>query len=473
MMGRYTPVFRVLCAALPWFFRLPYAVYYRFAVCWGLLILAAIGTDAWVRNSFEARPMVLHWKIPLAVFLASLVLGGVALLVPASFLTDKGAEIRMPGHASLTWFKEWSWFLRWPIPAFLIAAGWSVLIATQRGRFAGRWLLAGLFVERSVLAAVFLYVSMVAVQQRRPAAGGIATSGLRRIQSLQDSGAFRLAREVSTLTRGENWRWTSFTAIRDNQAWSTGTHSLLGYAAKPLQAGMTDLIGQFTKGAPFNAVMYRVPIVFLRNMSVRFLTYPTGDDSLPLRRLKETDGFLVDEIDDPLPYAYTQDRILRVDEPAALKHLLETDLKRAAFVAFDPPENVPVAEPPPASLAPSEELRRFRTLQAANRVVRVDRSVPNRITVEVDMDRPAMLILTECWHPGWRAKTGGTSLPVWRVNGLLQGMWLEKGHRRVELSFFPESMRIGIVVSAVAILLVAAVGFWPRRKKHRGIVEES
>jgi hypothetical protein len=42
-MGRYTPVFRWLCAVLPWFFRFPHAAYYMFVCSWCLAILAGIG----------------------------------------------------------------------------------------------------------------------------------------------------------------------------------------------------------------------------------------------------------------------------------------------------------------------------------------------------------------------------------------------------------------------------------------------
>ena len=110
---------------------------------------------------------------------------------------------------------------------------------------------------------------------------------------------------------------------------------------------------------------------------------------------------------------------------------------------------------------------RFNALQEVNRVLAVDNTRPNRLSIDVDIGRPAMLVIAECWHPGWRAKIDGRRVPLWRVNYLQQGVWTPVGPHRIELSFFPPSMFYGSIVSALSLCIVVLVVLSRLRKNSR------
>ncbi len=82
---------------------------------------------------------------------------------------------------------------------------------------------------------------------------------------------------------------------------------------------------------------------------------------------------------------------------------------------------------------------------------------PNRIVVETQVDAPSLLVLAEVWYPGWTATVDGVQQPIYRVDGLMRGVYLDAGAQRVELIYSPASLWIGLALSVAALLgLIAA-----------------
>jgi hypothetical protein len=97
----------------------------------------------------------------------------------------------------------------------------------------------------------------------------------------------------------------------------------------------------------------------------------------------------------------------------------------------------------------------------------------NRIALAFDTERPAILILTEPYFRGWRARDGGTELPVLRANVLFRALALPPGHHEITFEFSPRSWVLGwwISVAALAatgVLLVVPTSLWEfaRRRSH-------
>jgi hypothetical protein len=82
---------------------------------------------------------------------------------------------------------------------------------------------------------------------------------------------------------------------------------------------------------------------------------------------------------------------------------------------------------------------------------------PGSLALEVDASRAAMVVVSEGWFPGWRAKVDGQATDVTRVNGMLNGVVVGPGEHRVELTYRAPGLRVGAIVSVATIvaLLVA------------------
>jgi uncharacterized membrane protein YfhO len=89
--------------------------------------------------------------------------------------------------------------------------------------------------------------------------------------------------------------------------------------------------------------------------------------------------------------------------------------------------------------------------------------------VETSAARPALLVLTDSWFPGWKAKVNGEELPVERVDYVIRGVPIPAGESRVEFTYEPASWRAGWIVSGLALLVIlAATGIGWRRSRGAG-----
>jgi hypothetical protein len=91
-----------------------------------------------------------------------------------------------------------------------------------------------------------------------------------------------------------------------------------------------------------------------------------------------------------------------------------------------------------------------------------------RTVVQTAAPRPALLVLTDSWDPGWKATVDGRDTPLRRVDYLIRGVGVPAGSHRVELRYRPTSWRAGWIVSSLAlVLIVAAAVIGARRNAQR------
>jgi hypothetical protein len=105
--------------------------------------------------------------------------------------------------------------------------------------------------------------------------------------------------------------------------------------------------------------------------------------------------------------------------------------------------------------------------RAAAGTARIDSYGDERVAVSTDTPRPALLVLTDSWFPGWKASVDGHDVPIHRVDYLIRGVPVPAGAHRVEFRYEPASWRAGWIVSLIAVLVLAAalaVGLASRRK---------
>jgi hypothetical protein len=92
-----------------------------------------------------------------------------------------------------------------------------------------------------------------------------------------------------------------------------------------------------------------------------------------------------------------------------------------------------------------------------------------KVVIRTSARRPALLVLTDSWFPGWKAEVDGESAPVERVDYLIRGVAVPAGTHRVEFRYEPTSWRAGWIVSGLALLVtLSAAGIgWRRRRRNR------
>ena len=82
-------------------------------------------------------------------------------------------------------------------------------------------------------------------------------------------------------------------------------------------------------------------------------------------------------------------------------------------------------------------------------------------TIEVRVaGKGGLLVLSEVDYPGWRATVDGSDVPVVRADYVLRAVCVPAGEHTVELVYDPPLLKIGLGITAVAMVVLAAAGGW-------------
>jgi hypothetical protein len=95
---------------------------------------------------------------------------------------------------------------------------------------------------------------------------------------------------------------------------------------------------------------------------------------------------------------------------------------------------------------------------------------PDEVVIAASASRPATVVLTDVWFPGWKVTVDGRLADLARVDYLFRGVRVGRGAHRIVFSYEPASWRIARAVTAVACLgLVATLVLaLARRRRSRG-----
>ena len=79
---------------------------------------------------------------------------------------------------------------------------------------------------------------------------------------------------------------------------------------------------------------------------------------------------------------------------------------------------------------------------------------PERIVLSVNAPADTLLVLSEVYYPGWRATIDGVPAPILRADYALRAVPVRAGAHQIEIIFDPWSVKIGIAVTTITIILV-------------------
>lgn len=75
------------------------------------------------------------------------------------------------------------------------------------------------------------------------------------------------------------------------------------------------------------------------------------------------------------------------------------------------------------------------------------------LSLEVETDRDGLLVISEQAYPGWRAWLDGHEVPLVRANVILQALVVPAGRHHVEVRFDPLSVKIGLAMTLLTLLV--------------------
>jgi hypothetical protein len=128
---------------------------------------------------------------------------------------------------------------------------------------------------------------------------------------------------------------------------------------------------------------------------------------------------------------------------------------------FDPERTVVLdttsaAAPPPAAGPPAAEPPTvFYTTYA-----------PEAYTVVARTAAPAYLVYSEAWYPGWRAWLDGVEVPIYKANFAFRAVAVPPGEHTIEMRFDPLIWRVGLSITTLTLLALAAWAALAWRRKR-------
>ncbi len=154
--------------------------------------------------------------------------------------------------------------------------------------------------------------------------------------------------------------------------------------------------------------------------------------------------------DGALPEAFVVPRARVIEDP-------EARLAALLNPAFDPRAEVILSrQPEEGELTATEE----PGLQPTPTLLRQG---PNRVIIQVKMDRAGYLVLTDTDYPGWRAMVDGEPAEILPANHAFRAVALGAGEHTVIFEYAPLSFRVGAWITAGAILWLMVGLFVGRR----------
>lgn len=91
------------------------------------------------------------------------------------------------------------------------------------------------------------------------------------------------------------------------------------------------------------------------------------------------------------------------------------------------------------------------------------------VVVDAMLEAPGLLVLADTAYPGWRATVDDRPAAIYVTNHLFRGVAVPAGPHRVRFEYRPWSISVGLVLSALGVLLLLALAWVDRRALRLGI----
>lgn len=87
----------------------------------------------------------------------------------------------------------------------------------------------------------------------------------------------------------------------------------------------------------------------------------------------------------------------------------------------------------------------------------------SKIVIEAKLASPAIITLMDNWHPNWRAFANSREVYIGKVNESFRGMALPAGDYRLELTYQPKTLKLGLILAGLTAMGLLILFFFRRR----------
>jgi hypothetical protein len=419
--GAYTPLFKILYKWVPGFNKFRGSSRFLFQVSLFLIMLAGIGIDHIIRRGNVNR------RTPFVVLIAGVLVG-----IAAVSIHHSAAAVNPAGL--------WQQIMRAVYEPFAVSVPEKIYISAD---FIKK---TGLFASKSLMisAGTLLLLSALFFLTRVSNKAACAIALLAVVEIFVFA---RTSRPTFDFTTTQLPGLKSFLAEHPgdyrilqfqnpNSAMSLGTYDIWGY--DPCRLGRYAQFIAFTQRREFELSRYHR---LYRMLRCRYAFATAGDK------------IRVTEFNDIMPrLQLIQDYVVIPDRNQIFRAMEDT--------AFDPRRKVILETLPDPEPVKSEEKGTAKILNSST----------DHLTIEANLPNPAILLITDAYSKGWRARALPGSIQkqydVMPANYVLRAIPLSAGHHRIRVEYLPMAFRVGKWISIVSVIIyVGLLGWYWKRTK--------
>ncbi len=480
MAGKFTPVYSILGFIFPFIYKLPHPIYFNNLQALSTALCAGIGVSL-ITESEKIRKIIFNPKIIfiaiISMFLLIIIMTNIALLL-------RNEPINPLKTFSL--LIQYKWFLSDPGIYFLI----MVL-----------FMLALLFIKKSkifnylffmIIISEALFIGQQVLYERNE----LILPGEKKSYRLsvlgdyacpKDSPMYQKVREIKKTAEELNCRFTGSTSELDNLAWVTGGKSFLGYDSKPISPYLINLINSFARYDLYEMSTVRYPKKLLQNMNVGLFVSHTGivsdgevfqnkknddfiylqEDNEIIEKIKNDEMGYEDIFTSPelqlykipgyIPYVYSNNSVSSAEDQEQINKLLFDDLRETVYLNR---EDYEIIKEEKLNLT-KNSTEEFFNLQNENKILNINKKHANKLEIDIDVKKTALLVINEIYHPDWNVFVDGNKEKLLRVNYLQQGLLINEGAHKIVLKFFPKKTVFGLIISLFSlVILILSIVLW-------------
>ena len=383
----------------------------------------------------------------LAAFALAVLAGlGAQALLEAETAAEKRRRLIFPAAfavlaLSTFWWLEYAKFLGLEaLPAKLVSAQTALLLALGLGVVGAARLLrtssARGFAGSVLVAAVAFELLSYGTGYRGGIDPRLVASENRAIAWLQERAG--TGRITSFKDEPENR-----TMLFPNSAMVFGLYDIRGYEV--LKVDRFERLQRAVSGSDSRTIYRKFEPDYFRIGSVKYFVQKNGGPaeeilrSAGLKPVFTDDETRIWQDDSALPRAFVAYRTANVPDAEAAARLFQrhaVDFSRQAIVEAGP------------TLAGTGTLTPIKTTVTTS----------ERLTMDVNINRRGLLVLTDAYYPGWRAYVDGRPARIYPANVAFRGVVVPKGRHRVDFVYKPDSFRYALYLfwpSAMLIVFLA------------------
>jgi hypothetical protein len=454
-LGGFNPFYRFIWHYVPGFstFRIPYAIMILTPICGS--VLAAYGMQYLLDYREKGKPKAKPGAKPGAKIdgLLYFIMGGSAVLVLVlatafSWKSDLGGTAdRLLNHE---WIRQMLWGqfddvlerLSYFINNMFmfvsaLAVSMVLLLVYWKGWLNKKFL--------TLLVAVLVLADLWPVDWKM-----IKTIPASNLENV----FYKETPQIKMLEADKDGPFRVFAPGINNELLLRGIQSLTGYHAVPLIYYMKT-IESINFGNSILDLLNAKYLLLPKEPEYDFAAIPDAAARNMMmgkyELLDNTDAYLYKR-KEPLPRAWLVDRVVKEGDLDQCEGTV-TDPRFPAFTAATVCDNLPAG----FSMDPNADLSGQKT--------RVTKYLPDEVDIDVDAPANSFLVASEVWYPGWKAYIDGRRADLYRTDYVLRGVPFPKGRHLLVFKFSPWTYNVGVVVSLLTLVYLAAVLFINRRRR--------